>query len=71
MKYLMLNFTGIPPLGTAPIHAKGQTNIPKLIDAFHDYPKASKRPVAHRDMKLLVIVTAESLFTRTHTLRFF
>jgi hypothetical protein len=67
----MLNFTGIPPLGTAPIHAKGQTNTPKLIDAFYDYPKASKRPLAHRDMKLLVIVTVESLFTRTHTLRLF
>lgn len=45
--------------------------MPNLIDSFHDYPKASKRSVAHRDRKLLVTVTAESLFTRTYTLRLF
>jgi len=71
MKYLMLNFTGILPLGAAPIHANGQTDVPKIIDAFHDYPKASKLSVAHRDKKFFVIVTAESLFTRTYTLRLF
>jgi len=45
--------------------------MPNLIDGFHDYPKASKWPVAHRDRKLLVIVTAQSLFTRMYTLGFF
>ena len=67
----MLNFTGIYPLGAAPIHANGQTNMSKLVDAVHGYPKAFKRPVAHRDKKLLVTVGADSPFTRTYTLRLF
>jgi hypothetical protein len=67
----MLNFTGIPLFGAAPIHANRETDMPKLIDTFHDYPKTSRQPVAHRDIKLLVIVATEVLFTRTYTLRLF
>jgi hypothetical protein len=67
----MLNFTDIPPLGAAPVHANGQKDMSKLIGAFHDYLKASTLPVAQRDNKLFVIMKAESLFKRTYNLRLF